>query len=73
MNVLLNFNDMFKWKGPLDIKWDNPFGYPNHTWTQLWKMVKEEIKIKIKDAKFLPWEVADYWLQTKDYLGKSTI
>jgi hypothetical protein len=36
-------------------------------------MVKEEIKIKIKDAKFLPWEVADYWLQTKDYLGKSTI
>jgi hypothetical protein len=36
-------------------------------------MVKEEIKIKRKDEKFLPWEVVDYWLQTKDYLGKSTI
>jgi hypothetical protein len=33
MNVLLSFNDMFKWRGPLDIKWDNPFGYLDHTWT----------------------------------------
>jgi hypothetical protein len=33
MNVLLSFNDMFKWRGPLDIKRDNPFGYANHTWT----------------------------------------
>jgi hypothetical protein len=45
MNVLLKFNDMFKWGGPLDIKWDDPFGYLDHTWTQLWKMVKKEIKI----------------------------
>jgi hypothetical protein len=21
-------------RGPLDIKWDNLFGYPNHIWTQ---------------------------------------
>jgi hypothetical protein len=33
MNVLLSFNDMFKWKGPLNIKWNNPFGYPDRTWT----------------------------------------
>jgi hypothetical protein len=26
MKMLLSFNDMFKWKGPLDIKWDNPLG-----------------------------------------------
>jgi hypothetical protein len=30
MNVLLSFNDMFKWRGPWNIKWDSPFGYPNH-------------------------------------------
>jgi hypothetical protein len=36
-------------------------------------MVKEEIKIKRKDAKFIPLEVVDYWFQIKDYLGKSTI
>jgi hypothetical protein len=29
--------------------------------------------MKRKDAKFFPWEAVDYWLQTKDYLGKSTI
>jgi len=33
MNLLLSFNNMFKWKGPLDIKWDNPFGNLNYTWT----------------------------------------
>jgi hypothetical protein len=33
MNVLLSFNNMFKWRGPLDIKWNNLFGYPNRTWT----------------------------------------
>jgi hypothetical protein len=29
-------NDMFKWRSPLNIKWNNPFGYPNHTWTLAW-------------------------------------
>jgi len=33
MNVLLSFNDMFKWRGPLDIKWNNPFGYLDYIWT----------------------------------------
>jgi len=33
MNVLLSFKNMFKWGGPLNIKWNNPFGYPNHIWT----------------------------------------
>ncbi len=32
----LNFN-MFKWGSPMNIIWDNPFGYPNHTLTQHWK------------------------------------
>jgi hypothetical protein len=36
-------------------------------------MVKEEIKIKMKDAKFLPLETVDHRLQTKDYLGKFAI
>ncbi len=33
MNVLWSFKNMFKWGGLLDIKWNNPFGYPNHIWT----------------------------------------
>jgi len=34
MNVPLSYNNMFKWGGPLDIKRDNPFWYPNHALTQ---------------------------------------
>jgi hypothetical protein len=30
---------MFKWRGPLDIKWDNPFGYPNYTWTLFFSLL----------------------------------
>jgi hypothetical protein len=26
---------MFKWRGPVNIKWDGPFGYPNYTLTQI--------------------------------------
>jgi hypothetical protein len=32
MNVSLRFN-MFKWGGLVNIKWDYPFGYPNHALT----------------------------------------
>jgi len=28
MNVLLSFNNMFKWGGPLDIKWKTFFWVP---------------------------------------------
>jgi hypothetical protein len=43
MNVSLNFN-MFKWEGLVNIKWNNPFGYPNHALTirDFW-MVKIEL------------------------------
>jgi hypothetical protein len=34
MNVSLSFNNMFKWRGPMNIKWNSPFGYPNHALTQ---------------------------------------
>jgi hypothetical protein len=35
MNVLLNFNNIFKWGSLMNIKWDNPFWYPNHALTHL--------------------------------------
>jgi hypothetical protein len=35
MNVALSFNNMFKWGGPMNIKWDDLFGYPNHTLTPM--------------------------------------
>jgi hypothetical protein len=28
---------MFKWRGPMNIKRDNPFEYPNHALTQYYK------------------------------------
>jgi len=31
MHVSLSFNNMFKWGGLVNLKWDNPFEYPNHT------------------------------------------
>jgi hypothetical protein len=34
MNVSLSFNNMFKWRGLVNIKLDTPFGYRNHTLTQ---------------------------------------
>jgi hypothetical protein len=32
MNVSLSFNNMFKLRGPVNIKWNSPFEYPNHAW-----------------------------------------
>jgi len=32
-------------------------------------MVKEEHKIKREDIEFPPWELVDYWLQTKEYFS----
>jgi hypothetical protein len=34
MNVPLNYNNMFKWGVPLNIKKDSQFWYPNHALTQ---------------------------------------
>ncbi len=39
MNVLLNFNNMFKWGGSINIKWNSSFGYPNHVLTQNLKQI----------------------------------
>jgi hypothetical protein len=33
MNVSLSFNNIFKWRGLVNIKWDSPFGYLNHALT----------------------------------------
>jgi len=35
MNVLLSLNNIFKWGGLVNIKWNNPFGYSNHVLTLL--------------------------------------
>jgi hypothetical protein len=35
MNVLLSLNNIFKWGGLMNIKWDSLFGYSNHALTLL--------------------------------------
>jgi hypothetical protein len=30
---------MFKWGGPLNIKWDNFFRCPDHAWTLKWIVI----------------------------------
>jgi len=34
MNLLISFNNVFKWEGLVNMKWDNPLGYSNHALTQ---------------------------------------
>jgi len=44
MNVSLSYNNMFKWGGPLDIKGDGLFWYPNHALIQKQKVSYGEIQ-----------------------------
>jgi hypothetical protein len=55
MNVSLSFN-MFKSGGPMNIKWDSPFRYPNHALTLLYVQIDQNIN-----------EVLDIWWHAHNF------
>jgi len=50
MNVLLSFNNMFKWRGLINIKWNSRFRYPNYALTQKLRQIASCHTKLIKDG-----------------------
>jgi hypothetical protein len=73
MNVSLNYNNIFKWRGPLDIKKDGHFWYPKHVLThkglRLWM---SSVYMPLRKQNLFQWIALLFWNKFKvDFTGKT--